>query len=248
MEPELTLPEVKNPDNWFGRELPWRDKERRLLTYLYYPVNPAYINTNLASRNEIKSYYDFIEPKWKGKIIVGDAQETGQPFNNFAFTLVNNILDLDYFRKLVKQGPIVRDRVISSEWLARGKYAISMGAAAGDLSRYIQAGVPLEPVSVKEGTYLAAGGSGVVLLNQRPHPNSARLFVNWLFSKEAQVIVQKQETYQSARTDIGTEGVDPAHIRNPEVKYFPAVNLNREWVINESDKYFKLAREIWGAQ
>ncbi|MBI4283814.1 MAG: hypothetical protein HY663_05025, partial [Chloroflexi bacterium] len=70
MEPLLLLPEVKDPNNWFQNRLPWADRDKTVFSF-WLDANPNItINTNLVKKDEIKSYYDLLDPKWKGKIIM----------------------------------------------------------------------------------------------------------------------------------------------------------------------------------
>lgn len=246
IEPELILPEVKNPDNWFGGTLPWRDPEHKVLSFVYYSVPDITINTTLVGHNEITSYYDLLAPKWKDKILIGDARVAGTAFNSFSTWITNKVLDADYYRKLLKQGPVVRDEQLNADWVAKGKYPLTiMGATSAQTARYKEAGAPIDEIEVKEGSYLTVDGSGTMIMNQRPHPNATRIFLNWWFSKEGQLFAQKAMRYHSARTDIGTEGADPLTIRQPGKFYYPSSNLSQEWLTNEQEKYQKLADEIF---
>lgn len=49
--------------------------------------------------------------------------------------------------------------------------------------------VPLAWIGPKEGAYIGSGGEALVLMNRSPHPNTARIFINWLLSKEAQLLM-----------------------------------------------------------
>lgn len=246
LEPELVLPEVKDPGSWFGGTLPWRDGGRRTLTFLYYPTPQISVNTDLVGPRDITSYYHLLDPKWNGKILIGDARVTGTAFNGFSTLATNKVVDLDYFRKVVRQGLVLRDEQLVADWVAKGKYPITLfGATNAQTARYKEAGAPIADIDVKEGTYLSVDGSGTIVLNRRPHPNAARVLINWWLSKEGQIHAQKEMRYHSARTDIGTEGVDPLNIRKPGASYFPSANLSLEWLTKEQDRYQKLAEEIF---
>lgn len=245
MEAELILPEVTDTNNWFDGKLPFQDKEKRVFSFYYYPTMNIAINTDLVKGGEIKSYFDLLQPKWKGKIILNDPTVAGTAFNGFTTFVHYKVLDLDYFRQLVKQGQVVRDRTLQVDWVARGKYPVILWPDTTEFRRYKDAGTPLEQLSLQEGNYLTNGGSVTTLLNQRPHPNAARIFINWLFGREGQLFMQKDTGYHSTRVDIGIEGVDSLNARQEGVKYYPGANLSIEWIINEEAKYRAWAREIF---
>jgi ABC-type Fe3+ transport system substrate-binding protein len=48
------------------------------------------------------------------------------------------------------------------------------------------------------------------LINRAPHPNAAKVAINWLLSKEGQVVYQKIINGDSRRTDIPKDGVRPS--------------------------------------
>lgn len=53
-----------------------------------------------------------------------------------------------------------------------------------------------------------------------PHPKAARVFTNWMGTKEAQGIYEKKRTETSLRTDVDTGNAVPDHVQEkPDVKY-----------------------------
>ncbi|MDP2645070.1 MAG: hypothetical protein Q8P24_09030, partial [Desulfobacterales bacterium] len=92
-----------------------------------------------------------------------------------------------------------------------------------------------------------AGNVG--LAAKAPHPNAAKVYVNWLLSKDGQIFAQKATKYMSSRNDISTEGiVDSKNMRQPGERYFVAANSMEKWVLEDQDKYLALAKEIFGTQ
>ena len=66
--------------------------------------------------------------------------------------------------------------------------------------------------------------NNMMILNNRPHPNAAKLFVNWLLTKEGQTIMHtlsEQDPDQSLRTDVTDLGKTvPSERRDPDHEYF----------------------------
>ena len=61
-------------------------------------------------------------------------------------------------------------------------------------------------------------------MNQAPHPNAAKIFINWLLSREGQTTFQKimntpDVVMESLRIDISKEAIAPRNRRVPGVKY-----------------------------
>jgi ABC-type Fe3+ transport system substrate-binding protein len=59
--------------------------------------------------------------------------------------------------------------------------------------------LPVKPVTrIKEGAH-ANNGSGVItVIKNPPHPNAAKIFVNWLLGKEGQELYGKAMTQARA--------------------------------------------------
>ncbi len=246
IEPTLMLPEVLDPKVWYGGELPIDDKGRYIFKPSAYPSAMIAINTTLVKPDEIKSYYDLLNPRWKDKIIFFDPTIAGSAINGFASLIYNKVLDLDFFRQLVKQGGMAsRDARLQADWLAKGKYPIALWASTGIVSEFMEAGAPINYTEVKEGTYLSVGSANLALLKNAPHPNASMIFINYLLSKEGQMHMQKYLLIQSARVDLPTDDVDPMLLRKPGQRYFKGANGIEEWVLNEQDKYLEYAKQIF---
>ena len=110
----------------------------------------------------------------------------------------------------------------------------------------LNAGAHIAHVSVKGGSYLSYDGGIVGMLAKAPHPNAAKVFLNWLLSRDGQVFAQKGMKYMSARNDIPTENVNPENMRIAGERYFVGANSLEKWVMNEQDKYIQLAKDIFG--
>ena len=55
-----------------------------------------------------------------------------------------------------------------------------------------QQGLPVDLLDiVKDAVALASQGGTIGLANRAPHPNAASVFVNWLLSREGQMVAQK---------------------------------------------------------
>jgi ABC-type Fe3+ transport system substrate-binding protein len=68
--------------------------------------------------------------------------------------------------------------------LARGKLAIAIGPTYYRFEAFLRAGLPVKPFpTFKEGTYMSVGVDAPVIFKNLPHPNAAKVFVNWFLSK-----------------------------------------------------------------
>lgn len=247
LEPVLVLPELTDPDvikkTWWGGELLWVDKERTMLAFVAYPSGKIVVNTNLVKPGEIKSYRDLLDLKWKGKMTLNDPTVGGSG-NNWFTSLAESIMDLDYLRKLAKQEPVIlRDQRLQVEWLAQGKYPIAITPKEDIVKEFITVGAPLKGITPAEGAYIIQGYGSVLLINRAPHPHAAKLFINWLLSKEGVTTFSRAYGTQSARLDVPTDYIDPEMLRQPGIKYYS--NITEE-VSLKAAQYLKVAEEVFG--
>ena len=96
---------------------------------------------------------------------------------------------------------LFRDFRQGPDWLATGKYAICFFC---DVDILKQQGLPVDtfgPRVFKEGGGLVQQFGTVALLNRAPHPNAAKVFINWLLSRKGQIA--RAKTHRARRKPGG---------------------------------------------
>lgn len=207
-EPNLILPEVKDPKNWWGGHI-WEDnvKTKRFLYSFIADAGTGgfWYNTDLAKPEEIRSLDDFLNPKWKGKVGFLDPRTPGSGQSIWSFLW--DIKGEGYLRKLVQQDLFVsRDQRQLADALAKGRLAIALGVSFYTLEGFLTANLPIKEFPpLKEGAP-SSNGSGVIgIVKAPPHPHAAKLFVNWLLSKEGQELYVKVMHQATRRLDVDTK-------------------------------------------
>lgn len=89
------------------------------------------------------------------------------------------------------------------------------------------------------GTRIGPGFGAAMLVNRAPHPNAAKVFLNWLLSREGQTAYVKATEVNSRRLDVTEGPADTAPKRG--VKY---VNINKEELNPYQVKGIAVAKEL----
>lgn len=243
MDTALILPEVTDLKVWWGGSLLWIDRKHMSLAFSAFTL-PAYaINTTMVKPEELKSYRDLLNPKWKGKITLNDPTLAGIGEQGSSFVL--DTMGVDYLRELARQDPIiVRDQRLQVEWLAHGKYLLALFCKSDPVAEFVKAGAPIKELIPVEGQALTAGTGNVSFIDQAPHPNAGKVFLNWLLSKEGQTLYSQAVLVQSAREDVPTDFLDPVKMRQSGVKYTWIQTEEKLLKIGNEDRL--VFREIFG--
>ncbi len=227
------LPGVKDESKWWQGKQHFIDPEGKyILVYVGAPLYLVGYNTKLVNTIEFKSYWDLLDPKWKGKIVAFDPKAGGFSATRDRFFYHNAELGPEFMRRLYgEMGVTLYARYPQGEdWLAAGKFALCL-CRHQSISEAKNQGLPVdlvEPSLFKEGVGLETRAKTLALMNKAPHPNAAKVFVNWFLSREGQIDFQKASgrfvdagAEGSLRMDIPKDDVAPRNRLNPGVKYIP---------------------------
>lgn len=169
-------------------------------------ISPLAYNTNLVKKEEApKSFNDLLDSKWAGKLVKAHPAYSGTIMN--ATFQTARELGWEYFEKLAKQRVLqVQSATDTPKKIALGERAVMVDGAGYLVIRYREEGQPVEIVYPEEGTPVAAAPSAV--FKAAPNPNAARLFQNWMHSREAQqILVDWARQYSPHRQTVEKPGV-----------------------------------------
>lgn len=230
LKPMLLLPEVVDESKWLNGKHHYADAEGQYIFMYEGSVAGVglYYNSKLVDPREFHSYWDALNPKWKGKILLFERPGTGSP--NMVRFYYNPQLGPDFVRRLWSEMDLVvsQERRQATDWLGTGKFALCFDCADTDMAR--KQGVPVsefEHANLKEaaGEISTSGNSGLALINKAADPNAAKVLINWFLSRQGQIVWQDVmnkkvvEPSDSMRTDIPKDDVTPPSRREPGKKY-----------------------------
>ena len=162
----------------------YRDSEGYWAAVYLSPLVPGY-NTRLVEPRDVpKSYYDLLDPKWKGKMAfdLGDVEW----FANF-WKLKGENQCLHFMEQLAKQDLyMMTGHTLQAQMLAAGEFALGVNLYAYRLEYMKGRGAPVDWVALEPSlTYFFPSSVAV----KAPHPNGAILFQDFILSKEGQQII-----------------------------------------------------------
>ena len=233
--PAFILPEVTDQAKWYGGRHWYADPENKFIFMFEGSVATTglSVNTKLTKPIEISSYWDLLQPKWKGKILMMDPRGAVLP-TPLLILYHDPEVGPEYLRTLFTKMDITlfRDRRQGTNWLGVGKYPVCFYCR--DLDVAVKQGLPIAevpPEQFKETGMVGGGGSSVIaLINRAPHPNAARVFINWYLSRQGQIVWQRVmntlevEPSDSMRIDIPKDDV-MSEARRAEGKKYRVVGF-----------------------
>ena len=129
--------------------------------------------------------------------------------------------------------------------LAAGAFKIDMRLNVNRVMDYQDKGAPIEwvgPDRMKEGGSTHVGSGAVALFNRAPHPNAAKVFINWVLSKEGQTEFSLASGLASRRLDVPKDHIDAWSL--PKESYIPLDGEDR--VKERATVVVALIKEVFG--
>jgi iron(III) transport system substrate-binding protein len=252
----LMLPEVLDQSQWWQGRHHYVDAENKYIFIYEATVQSGDIayNTQLVNPEELKSYWDLLEPKWRGKIVAMDPKVSGAVSRGIRFFYFQKELGPNFIRKLFGETDLTlaRDFTQMLDWLAAGKFSLGIFVGSTEAAKAISQGLPIREFTAgqfKEGAAVSPFNGTVSLINRAPHPNAAKVLINWLLSREGQTAVQQHlasegNIRESLREDISKDVIPVSHRRDPRLNY---VMISRAADMDGENEALKLANDALAA-
>ena len=158
-----------------------------------------------------KSWRDVLGAVPPGRISTNDAPNSATGL--LSYIGLRQHLGADFFRELAKMKPrfIVRSEQ-TAEALVTGQDLMTFGGSPGRFMQSNAKGANLKFLLPKEGIILLPAGS--FILAKAPHPNAAKLWIDFTLSQTGQMILSKREALISVRSGF----------KSPLPDYAPAID------------------------
>jgi iron(III) transport system substrate-binding protein len=197
-------------------------------TAFYMDTRVLAYNTRMAARDDLpKTYADLLLPKWKSKMAMDDAD----------YILYGSLLEImgrergsSFMKKLAQQDLIIRSgHSLLTQLLIAGEFPIYLDGFGSNIEKFKAQGAPIDWVAL-EPVIVSLNPVGMAI--NAPHPNSARLLVDFLLSKEG------QEVGRSVAKIPARPEVEPPYPRLTKgLKLFPVP-------LSVADRYGEIVKEF----
>jgi ABC-type Fe3+ transport system substrate-binding protein len=206
--------EYKDPDGYW--------------TAFYMDTRVLAYNARMAARDEVPRTYDeLLLAKWKGKMAMDDAD----------YILYGSLLEvmgrergLSFMKRLAQQDLVIRSgHSLLTQLLIAGEFPIYLDGFGSNIEKFKAQGAPLDWVALEP---VIVSLNPVAMAVNAPHPNAARLLVDFLLSREGQE-VGKSVAKIPARTEV-----EPPYPRLTKgLKLFPVP-------MSVADRYGEIVKEF----
>jgi iron(III) transport system substrate-binding protein len=233
IKPALMLPEVLDESKWWEGKHKYVDPEGMYVFVYEGNVSAGgglSYNSSLLNPKNYKSYWDFLDPKLKGKIVAADLRQVRGAGLGWQYLYYHPQLGPPYLKRLYGEMDVTMSADLRQavDWMATGKVVLCIPCQGSGVVKAKNQGLPLDqfqPYHFKEGVSVSSGFGQLALVNRAPHPNAAKVFINWFLSREGQTAFQKimsqpGDPQDSRRVDVPKDHIPPEERRKDGMKYF----------------------------
>jgi iron(III) transport system substrate-binding protein len=204
-----------------------------------YNIQAFIVNTELVKPEEMpKSWKDLADKKWSGKIVLANPALSGSSFAQM-FQMVG-LYGWDHINAVRRVATYVPTSTLAYTLVSRGEFAIGV-TGEGNVFTEKSKGNPVVAVYPSEGTGLRFDASGII--KGGPNLANAKLFMDWMTTKEAMGIVSQAPHFRRmTRPDVTPPpGLQPTS----EIKFFA---YDDAAATAKRDEYLKKFGEIFATQ
>lgn len=214
-----------------------QDKEWDFVTVSPVTEVMVYNTRTVKPEDAPKTFKELLDPKWKGKLVHSDPNYSGA--TTMAVNVMMNLYGWDYYEKLAKQEPLIVQSIGAvPRMLLSGEAQVGVLAVDADIKDFQAKGEPLAVVYAGEGVPFYTWDAAI--LKTAPHKNAAKLWMDFLISKEHQAYLAERK-YYPCRTDVapptGAPPLSSLKLLNPDLTW---LQTNKK---AQNDKFKDIMRE-----
>jgi len=164
----------------------FKDPQGFWTAFYQIPYVIGYNTRLVAAKDAPASYEDLLQPRWKGWIALETAEY--QWFYHW-MQILGRDKGIEFMRKFAGQNLQMRaGHTLLAQLVAAGEAALATVVYSNRVERMKASGAPIDWVRFKGPTITAI--NAVSIPAHAPHPNAARLFVDFVLSREGQSLLR----------------------------------------------------------
>jgi iron(III) transport system substrate-binding protein len=158
----------------------------------------AYNPTTLKAEDAPKSWKDLLNPKWKDAI---NVKVSNSGLQHEAWLMMKQVYGDGYWKEFATLDPRAFDSYVQQfDRTVSGQDQVICTAQYSGYLQFKAKGAPIAFVNPPEGVIAAPSLTGAV--EQAPHPEAAKLFMDWFTGVPGQQAYINATALYSARTDV----------------------------------------------
>ena len=214
----------------------FRDSKRVLVPLFPLMILFGYNKSVVPADQGPKAWADLADPRWKGMLGHSDPSYSGS--TAMTVMVLKDKFGWDYYKKLAANKPLMTQSIGAIPKMMSTKEApIAAVAMSFYLTARVNQGQPFEIVYPKEGVIIFVHYA--VIPKTSPHPNAAKLFLDYYTSVENQEFMTKMpEAFYAARTDVKP----PAG--NPPLSQLQFLSIDYDKFEKEKDEVISTFKKI----
>ena len=159
----------------------------------------AYNPKVVSDKDAPKTWKDLLDSKWRDKMVTAHPSYSGIIATHVL--AIVNLYGWDYFKELAKNKlHLVQSANDPAGVVASGERPVGANGAEYFYYKTLKQGNPIKIVYPKEGIPLVV--SPVAIAKDAPHPNAAKLFIDFIFTKESLQYMADREGLYTGHPDV----------------------------------------------
>ena len=177
----------------------FQDRDGMVYGWRAFLIVMSYNSKLLPADQAPKAWKDILDAKWKGKLVTAHPGYSGS-VATYVLALVN-LHGWDYFKQLAQNKPHLTQSVHDpAQVVASGERVVGANGADYFLYQQRKKGNPIGIVYPQDGMPLVVSPSAITSF--APHPAAARVFTDYIFTKEVQQHLADSEGLYVPHADV----------------------------------------------
>lgn len=227
IQPYLAGPESQDLAKWRGGKFDFSDNSEKYNLVFGNRLQVAFVhNRDMVPAGKIKSWKDFLNPEWKGKLAMLNPARAGasQGWVTFWYIKESQGFGKNFMRQLftTQDVTVSNDERQLLDFVARGRYPIAIGPSGTQAFEMKNKGLPIDlfgSAALQEGGVISASNGTVMVPRNAPHSNAVKVYLDYLFSREGQHAWSKATGLTSRRRDVPNDHIPEVLVPKESAKY-----------------------------